>query len=110
MKGARRILLILLAAVAIAAAEPACARSDWEGVDRWPTQRVTAPTADEPAVAVHDGYVYVALAQRAEVKIFSILGQSIVQKTLPAGVYRLKLPSRGIYIQRVGSYARRLTV
>lgn len=108
----KRLRLILLSIMLLAIAggiEAASRGAVWESVDRWPAQQIEAQP-DEPLVAVVDGYVYVAITQRTQVKIFTILGQQIRQETLQPGIYRLKLPSRGIYIFKAGSVTRRLTV
>jgi hypothetical protein len=44
------------------------------------------------------------------VKLFSILGQQIHQDTVPAGLHRLKLNSKGIFILRAGSLTKRVTL
>lgn len=85
----------------------------WESVNNMPgltqEQRVDL---DQDAVytTVRDGYVYVMLRQRINVKIFTILGQPVVQETLDPGVYRFRLTSRGIFILKAGSTTRRITI
>jgi hypothetical protein len=61
-------------------------------------------------VTVRDGYIYITIQRQTQVKLFSILGQLISQKTLAGGTSRLKVPARGIYILKVGSVTRRVTV
>ncbi len=88
------------------------AANTWEAVDRLPgtpvEQRVD--TEDDVYTTVADGYVYVVVRQRVPVKIFTILGQLVIQDNLQPGIYRYKLPTRGIYLLKAGSATRRVTV
>ena len=59
---------------------------------------------------VREGVVSLTLARPTQVKVLTILGQPLSQQTLPAGVHRLRLSARGIYIVRVGSVTRRVTI
>lgn len=101
-------LVVFVSAVVLSAA----ASRTWEEVDRLPVSavemRVDAP--EEPYTMVSDGYVYVAVRQRTTVKVFTILGQLVVQDDLRPGIYRYKLNSRGIYLLKVGSVTRRVTI
>lgn len=106
----RRILIIMFAFFTMAAALAAPPR--WENVDA-PSrqsgveQRIDAETPD---VAVSDGYIYVATARPVTVKVFTILGQLVSNEAVPAGVSRLKLNAKGIYILKIGSLTRRVTI
>jgi len=88
------------------------AGKNWEEVDRLPgppvEQRIDHNA--DGAVTVADGYVYVIVRERTNVKIFTILGQLIVQDNLQPGIYRYKLSARGIYLLKVGSITRRVTL
>ena len=60
----------------------------------WEHMELTAADNDSPLgveVAVRDGYVYVTLSRRAQVKLFTILGQAVSQTELPAGTSRLRM-------------------
>ena len=59
---------------------------------------------------VRDGYIYIWSQRPVVVKLFSILGQQILQETIPAGIHRLRMTSKGIYILRAGSITRRITL
>lgn len=61
-------------------------------------------------VIVRDGYIYISTQEPVTVKIFSILGQQIHQETVPAGLHRLRLNSKGIYILKAGSLTKRITL
>lgn len=104
--------LVTLVFVMSAVVLSAVASRTWEEVDRLPgvhvEQRIDAQ--EEPYTTVSDGYVYVAVRQRTTVKVFTILGQLVVQENLQPGIYRYKLNSRGIYLLKVGSATRRVTI
>lgn len=108
-----RKLIISIIFMAVATSMFAAPRA-WEEVNRLPgvqtEQRVDATADDGVYTTVSDGYVYVVVRQRTTVKIFTILGQLIVQDTLQPGIYRYKLTSRGIYLLKVGSITRRVTL
>ncbi|MDE6085209.1 MAG: T9SS type A sorting domain-containing protein [Muribaculaceae bacterium] len=61
-------------------------------------------------VNVKEGYVYITTSRPVSVKIFSILGQLISQKDIPAGTQRVHIAARGIYILKIGSVTKRITI
>ncbi len=66
--------------------------------------------AENPEVRVNEGYVYITTSRPTNVKVFSILGQLISQETIQPGITRFKLPSRGIYILKIGTLTKRITI
>ncbi len=100
--------LLLTASCVAATASP----KSWEEVERLPGAQVEnrTETPSEAVVTVTEGYVYIAVNERTNVKIFTILGQLIVQDTLQPGVYRYRLSARGIYLLKIGSTTRRVTL
>ncbi|MDE6109612.1 MAG: hypothetical protein K2F72_04925 [Muribaculaceae bacterium] len=104
---ARAALIAFL--VAAAAAMPAAAAP----VRVWENIELVAADNDSPVrleATVRDGYVYVTLSRRAQVKIFTILGQTVSQAELPAGTSRLRMDGRGIYILKAGDTTVRITL
>lgn len=91
---------------------PVSAARQWEEVDRVPPQsaEMRGDFDDGLIVTVHDGYVYCVVRQKINIKMFTILGQLIVQETLQPGSYRFKLNNRGIYLLKAGTATRRVTV
>lgn len=85
------------------------ARPRWESVEvsRNFIEQIDADGVD---VTVSDGCVYVTTRKALTVKVFTILGQLITQDTLSAGTHRLKMPAKGIYILKLGSTTRRVTI
>lgn len=81
----------------------------WEEV---PTSQAALERVEAEGIEIHtrDGYVYITTVRPSTVKIFSILGQLISQENISAGTHRLHIESRGIYILKVGSVTRRITI
>lgn len=94
----------MLAAAPAAAAAPTRA---WESIE------LVAADNDSPldvSVSVREGYVYVTVSRRTQVKLFTILGQTVSQGELPAGTSRLRVGARGIYILKAGDTTVRITL
>lgn len=107
-------MVIVAAAAMPVAAQNHDTQPKWEQTDNIPGQgRVeNRPGADTPSdnVTVRDMYIYVELEQPAAVKLFTILGQPVSQMQLPAGTSRFRVSARGIYILKIGSATRRITI
>lgn len=103
-------IICCLTALAIALGAGATTRA-WEEVDHFPSQQgvENVTTSDEVGVTIREGYVYVTVRQTTNVKIFTILGQLVIQQQLRPGVYRFRLGTRGIYILKAGALTRRVT-
>lgn len=108
MKRIARTLAIALIAVAAATSTVAAAPARvWESIE------LVAADNDNPVrveATVRDGYVYVTLSRRTQVKLFTILGQTVSQTELPAGTSRLHMSGRGIYILKAGDTTCRITL
>lgn len=104
----KRFVHILLIACLLAAPMTATAQRVWEEMEA--TSTITDTPQDQPEITVRGGYVYVTTAKPVTVKIFSILGQLISQKTIPAGTSRTLITARGIYILKAGTVTRRITI
>lgn len=107
----RFLTACFLLLLTVAAAD---ASRKWEEVSRMPgvniEQRNDIEISDNFSVTIVDNFVYVSVSRTTSVKIFTILGQPIVQETLQPGIYRYRLASRGIYLLKAGSSTRRLTI
>lgn len=104
-------LITYLAALLIGAMTAMATQRDWEEVTS-PAPTVVQSLDTEAAIeiTVHDGYIYIWSQRPVTVKLFSILGQQLHQETVPAGLHRLKMGSKGIFILRAGSLTRRITL
>lgn len=86
--------------------------SSWGATPGWEVVS-TRTDFDEPdriETTVRDGYIYVTTARSVTVRLYSILGQLISQQTVNPGTTRLKVSGRGVYILKIGSLTRRITV
>lgn len=71
---------------------------------------VSSTDEGDVEVAVRGLTIYITAPRPMQVKIFTILGQLIVQQNMPAGTTRLSVNARGIYILKVGDATCRITV
>lgn len=100
------IALFVLSALLLSGAAPR-----WEAVDA-PGRIFTEQRSDSDRVevAVREGAIYVSSQHQVSVKVFTILGQLISQETLPVGTHRLQMSAKGIYILKIGTATRRVTI
>lgn len=86
----------------------------WEEISTPPRGTVmqtdSQADSDISAAGTAGGYVYITVRQTSTVKIFTILGQLIVQQQLKPGTYRLRIESKGVYLLKAGSVTRRVAV
>lgn len=111
-----RRLLIMLAVLLAASLAAGAAAPRWEGVDTVPPTVIEAIHSvhqQQPksvSYAVSDGFIYLNASAPVQVKVFTILGQLISQETLPAGMHRLRISARGIYLLKLGESTLRVTI
>lgn len=98
-------LAVLLGATSFAVQASPTSQS-WEVV----SLRVDLDDPDHIETTVRDGYIYITIARPVTVRLYSILGQLISQQNIAAGTSRLKVDARGVYILKIGSVTRRITV
>ena len=107
----RRLFLSIL--ILLAAVVGGRAADGWESTQKPSSAGVEVierGDQDSPSIWVEGRYIYIQTPKPVTVKIFSILGQLVSQENVPTGTHRLQLSSRGIYILKVGSITRRLTL
>ena len=102
------ILTLAPAFTTARAAQPA-AQPRWEVVESLPAD-IVEPQNEHVEVLVRDGAIYLIAPRPTQVKLFTILGQTVAQDRLPAGTSRLRLSGRGIYILKAGSFTCRVTI
>ncbi len=108
-KSLRRVFSV--AVLLLTALSSVAATRSWESVDRIPPpMSEQVAQADEFKAFVKEGFLYVELRQRATVRLFTILGQPVVQEALGPGFYRFRLAVRGIYLLKINSTTRRITL
>lgn len=104
-------MVALLAAVMIAAAQPAAASAKgWEPLksERSDAKQVVRETDLEIKSAT--GVIIVQANHPVQIKIFTILGRLVNSETLPAGRSQLQLPAHGVYIVKVGDLTCKVAV
>lgn len=82
----------------------------YPGVWELSEQIATDSDSDPIAIERRGGVVFLTVQRTCTVKVFTLLGQLVSQEVLRPGAHRLVLRTKGIYIVRVGSWARRITV
>lgn len=105
MKHLLRILLLTLLLTAAPAAT--AAPGVWEHIEQF---RPDPSDAERVDVEVRDSYIYVITNKPVTVKICTILGQVVSQEKISAGVSRIRLAQRGVYILKAGSITRRVNI
>ena len=104
----KRFLVCLC--VGLAGVMMSAGNRSWEEMQQEQSAQVERAEMEQIEVSVKDGYVYINTPRNVTVKIFSILGQLISQEEIPAGTYRMRIASRGIYILKAGPVTRRITI
>lgn len=105
----KRRLSSTLAALALSLAALAATPKGWEASEA-PIGVVSPVQGGDIEVATSGTWVYVVTPRASRVTILTVLGQPLTDVTLPAGSYRFRLSSRGIYILRVASSTFRITI
>ncbi len=105
------IRLVCVTVVLSCAVLDADAAKQWERIAQAPTtETVEGAAAEQYDVRVADGAVVLTINRKSPVKIFTILGQLVAEQQLEAGVWRMPLTVRGIYILKIGDSTRRITI
>lgn len=81
--------------------------ASWELIEQ---VRVDTSVEERIDVEVRDSYIYLTTNKPVTVKICTILGQLVSQEKIPAGVSRIKLGQRGVYILKAGTITRRVNI
>lgn len=97
--------LLLTAVSAMAEAAPS-----WEKIASSSSEIIENVNSERIDVRVADRNIILSISSAAQVKVFTILGQLVAQQTLEPGVWKMSIPARGIYILKVGSVTRRVTI
>ena len=100
---------VLAVALMAAAATSASGAKGWEPVRSDVTALNVAARDAEVEMRVTSGYVVVVASQPTQIKVFTILGQTVSSENIPQGVSRLPL-SHGVYIVKVGDLTCKIAV
>lgn len=101
-----RYILVLAAVVAVAL--PCAGVLRWELVS--PAPAVELAEEEYADVRVDNGTVYITVNRPVQVKVLTIVGQLIANDNLQPGTSRLRLTAKGIYILKIGSVTKRISI
>lgn len=73
-------------------------------------QSADSDDSDRIDIVIKGGYLYVTVQKSTTFRLYSILGQLVMNHNLPSGTSRIKAPARGVYIMQAAGVTRRLTV
>lgn len=106
-----RLLTILLLLVSVPVfSSPAAEKGPvWEIVTLSDSPQ-TGSDSENLQVETREGYIYITLDRPAQVEVFTILGQLVTRRKLQAGITRLQLSHRGVYILKCGAVTRRVNL
>ena len=110
MLKALRILLLML--VMVFPVGEAVAQLQWRETTREPRERsLTDPRAtDGMEIFQGEGPIPIRTPRRIQVRVFTILGQSVSQATIGPGTVELKIGARGIYIVKIGNLTQKVAL
>ena len=105
-------MIILLTAVMLGMASTAMAQLQWRETTREVQGRsLTDPRlTDGVEIFGRDGVITIRTTRRINVRVFTILGQSVSQAILNPGTSELKLGTRGIFIVKVGNLTQKVAL
>lgn len=106
----RHIARFAVAALFASAALLTYAAPAWEKVAAMSAEVVENAGSDYYEVRIIDRRVVLTVAHKTNVKVFTILGQLVADQQLEAGTWQIPLDNRGIYILKVGTATRRVTI
>jgi len=61
-------------------------------------------------IKVDNGSIYITVNRPVQAKVLTIVGQLIANDNLQPGTSRLKITAKGIYILKIGSLTKRISI
>lgn len=107
----RRFILLFAAVVALQTPVETTAADKvpvWEIVET--TEPEVGTTEDNIDLIVRDGFIFITTPRPVEARVYTILGQLVTKKKIPAGTVRLSLGLRGVYILKTDTLTRRINL
>lgn len=86
-----------------------CAAPQWEVVNATSDESYVSAAPERLETTVRGGYLYVTTNRPVNIRLFTILGQLVSSRSLPAGTSRIRLATRGMYILKSENTARRIS-
>lgn len=74
------------------------------------TETVAAEPARPATVAVYEGSIYITVSEDTTIKVYTILGNLVLEKKIPSGTTQIQLKARGIYLINVGDSIKRVAL
>lgn len=99
--------ILILAAFAVL---PYCALGNIGTGSLQDGSSVTDVPAATTTVVVYDGIIYISATESTTIKIYSILGNLVLEKKIPAGTTQIELKARGIYLINTGDSIKRIAL
>ncbi|MCQ2288169.1 MAG: T9SS type A sorting domain-containing protein [Muribaculaceae bacterium] len=109
----RRILALMTVVLALMAGTPAFAQQlQWRESTREVQGRslVDARATDGVEIFGSNGVITIRTTRKVQVRVFTILGQTVSVATLSPGKSELKVGSRGIYIVKIGNLTQKVAL
>ena len=108
----RRFFVILMLLVAMATANFATAKVQWQSTNaEVQGKSLTDPkNTDGVEIFQRSGTITIRTQKTVQVRVFTILGQLVSQATLPPGTSVLRLNTRGIYMVKVGNVTQKVAL
>ncbi|MDE6098368.1 MAG: hypothetical protein K2G24_05720 [Muribaculaceae bacterium] len=103
----RHFRIYLVIAMLLAFIPSTVAYAGWEYIEQ---VRVDPSDDERIDVEVRDSFIYITTNKPLTVKVCTILGQLVSQEKIPAGVSRIRLAQRGVYILKAGTVTRRVNI
>lgn len=108
----KRVLTILLTAIALTVSNMASAQMTWRETNREVTGRSLTDPKQTDGIEIYgnNGVITIKTTRRITVRVFTILGQNVSQAVLNPGTSELKIGTRGIYIVKIGNLTQKVAL
>lgn len=106
MKRIAALLIIVLAL--LSSSDTVAQQMQWREV---PSRSITETRANDTVeITGNNGVITIRTTRRIQVRVFTILGQSVSVATLNPGTSELKVGSRGIFIVKIGNITQKVAL
>lgn len=98
-------ILLLAVFTALPYGSVTCAESDV-----FLPETVAVEPAQPATVAVYEGSIYITVSENTTIKVYTILGNLVLERKIPSGTTQIQLKARGIYLINVGDSIKRVAL
>lgn len=92
----------------------ATAQNNTAPKDAWESRGTEHPaegkTADSIEISGKDGSIVIRTTRKTQIKVYTILGQLVTDRTVNAGVSELKIEPRGIYLVKAEGQTQKVAL